>query len=194
MKTSFFENNRKRLVEKLPNQSLTILFAGEAPVSSADQQYAFVPNRNFYYITGIDQPKPVVVLAKTNDAIEEFLFIEKADPVLEKWIGKRMTKEEALEASGISGIHFLEDFETQLAKILSSGKIESLYLDLEKREWNSAPTPADQFAREIQSRYPVSGHPAMFIRIFVRCESLRRKKKWKISKKRSALRRMASAI
>jgi Xaa-Pro aminopeptidase len=154
MKTSFFEHNRKRLVEKLPNQSLTILFAGEAPVSSADQLYAFVPNRNFYYITGIDQPKPVVVLAKTNGVIEEFLFIEKADPVLEKWIGKRMTKEEAVESSGISDIHFLEDFETQLAKILSSGKIESLYLDLEKREWNSVSTPADQFAREIQSRYP----------------------------------------
>jgi Xaa-Pro aminopeptidase len=154
MKTSFFEHNRKRLVEKLPNQSLTVLFAGEAPVSSADQLYAFVPNRNFYYITGIDQPKPVVVIAKINDAIEEFLFIEKADPVLEKWIGKRITKEEAVEASGISGIHFLEDFETQIAKILSSGKIESLYLDLEKREWNSALTPARQFASDMQSRYP----------------------------------------
>ncbi|PFY53786.1 aminopeptidase P N-terminal domain-containing protein, partial [Bacillus pseudomycoides] len=51
--------------------------------------------RNFYYLTGIDEPNVIFILKKFGDSVEETLFIEKPDPVLEKWVGKTVSKEEA---------------------------------------------------------------------------------------------------
>lgn len=56
MKSTFFAQNRERLANTLPEESITILFAGQAPHMSADAHYKFVPNRNFYYLTGIGEP------------------------------------------------------------------------------------------------------------------------------------------
>ena len=53
MKKVLFTKNRKNLWDKLEENSITLMFAGEAPYKSADEKYAFTPNRNFYYLTGI---------------------------------------------------------------------------------------------------------------------------------------------
>ena len=82
MESYFFERNRSRLKELLPDESLTILFAGKAPQKSADEHYPFVPNRNFYYLTGINEPNVILVMKKNGQTFEETLFIEKADPVM----------------------------------------------------------------------------------------------------------------
>ena len=49
MKADFFKNNRKKLLEKIKDNSIVILFAGNAPKKTADEAYPFTPNRNFYY-------------------------------------------------------------------------------------------------------------------------------------------------
>ncbi|MGG3523944.1 aminopeptidase P N-terminal domain-containing protein, partial [Bacillus pseudomycoides] len=104
MKPTFFAQNRERLTRTLPDESITILFAGQAPHMSADAHYKFVPNRNFYYLTGIDEPNVIFILKKFGDSVEETLFIEKPDPVLEKWVGKTVSKEEAENISGIKKV------------------------------------------------------------------------------------------
>ena len=55
MNSSFFVQNRQHLYDHLEDQSLLILFAGSAPQKSADEAYKFVPNRHFYYLTGINE-------------------------------------------------------------------------------------------------------------------------------------------
>ena len=54
MNKEVFKLNRERLREKIKDDSIVILFAGNAPKKTADEQYRFTPNRNFYYLTGID--------------------------------------------------------------------------------------------------------------------------------------------
>ena len=48
MKKDVFIENRKRLIEKLEDNAIVILFAGKAPIKSADEKYQYSPNRNFY--------------------------------------------------------------------------------------------------------------------------------------------------
>ncbi len=81
MKNLLFIKNRKRLWDKLEENSITLMFAGQAPYKSGDETYAFTPNRNFYYLTGINREKMVLMLVKINGKVEETLFIEKNDPV-----------------------------------------------------------------------------------------------------------------
>ena len=154
MHKDFYVNNRNRLYEKLENDSLLVLFAGKAPQKSADEAYQFVPNRNFYYLTGIDEPNIIFLVHKTNKTIEEYLFIEKSDPILEKWVGKTISRKESEEISGINKIHFIEQFDTMLSRILLTNSVTNLYLDLERRELDTATTKAQQFAGKMQANYP----------------------------------------
>ncbi|MFC4620452.1 aminopeptidase P family protein [Camelliibacillus cellulosilyticus] len=154
METSFFKNNRDRLMAGLEDQSLAIFFAGEAPQSSGDQLHPFIPNRNFYYLSGIDEPKIILVLSKFEGKTDAHLYVEKPDPVMAKWIGEAMTADEAKEASGIDNVHYLDEFQGFVQSHLLAVPYKHLYLDLEKRSWDAPETPAQSFAREVSARYP----------------------------------------
>ncbi|WHY89567.1 aminopeptidase P family protein [Neobacillus cucumis] len=154
MNKDFYVKNRNHLYEKLEDRSLLVLFAGKAPQKSADEDYRFIPNRNFLYLTGIDEPNIIFFAHKTNDVIQEYLFIEKSDPLWEKWIGKTITKEEAAKVSGISNIQFIEQFESFLSRTLLTNVLSNIYLDLERRELDKITTKAQQFAQKIQANYP----------------------------------------
>ncbi|GGE54702.1 Xaa-Pro aminopeptidase [Pullulanibacillus camelliae] len=154
MDTQFFSSNRERFVNQLEDRSLAVFFAGQAPQSSGDQLHPFVPNRNFYYLSGIDEPHIILVMAKFNGKVTEHLFVERPDPIMAKWIGESMTPEEAEDASGISNVEFLEDFKSFIQNQLLAKPYQHMYLDLEKRSWDAAQTPAQAFAQEVSSRYP----------------------------------------
>jgi Xaa-Pro aminopeptidase len=154
MNKHFFVQNRSRLAEVLPDKSVTILFAGQAPFKSADDRYKFVPNRNFYYLTGIDEPNVTLIIKKTRNEVEETLFIEKADLVMEKWDGKTVSKEEAETLSGIKNIQYLETFENTLTKTFFMENIKHVCLDLERREWTGEQTKTLQFSKHLREHYP----------------------------------------
>lgn len=154
MHKDFFITNRNRLYEELKDQSLLVLFAGKAPQKSADEDYKFVPNRHFYYLTGIDEPNIIFAARKKGEKVEEFLFIEKSNPVLEKWVGKSISISDAIEASGIDNILYLEQFESTVSQTIVSETFFQVYLDLERRELDSMTTKAQQFASKLQANYP----------------------------------------
>ncbi|MEK4737991.1 MULTISPECIES: aminopeptidase P family protein [Bacillus] len=154
MKSTFFAQNRERLVNTLPDESITILFAGQAPHMSADAHYKFVPNRNFYYLTGIDEPNVIFMLKKFGNSVEEILFIEKSDPVMEKWDGKTVSKEDAEQISGIKKVVYIESFEKTMANTLFTENVKHLYLDLERREWKGTETKTLAFAKYVREQYP----------------------------------------
>ena len=53
------------------------------------------------------------MLKKVGGSVEETLFIEKSDPVMEKWVGKTVSNEEAEKISGIKKVVYLDSFEKQ---------------------------------------------------------------------------------
>ncbi|MGE7872591.1 aminopeptidase P family protein [Bacillus paramycoides] len=154
MKSTFFAQNRERLKKTLPDESITILFAGQPPHMSADAHYKFVPNRNFYYLTGIDEPNVIFMLKKFGDSVEETLFIEKSDPVLEKWVGKTVSKEEAEKLSGIKKVVYIESFEKIMSNTLFTENVKYVNLDLELREWKGTETKTLAFAKHVREQYP----------------------------------------
>ncbi len=149
-----FTTNRKNLWGKLDENSITLIFAGEAPYKSADETYIFTPNRNFYYLTGIDREKMILMLFKTNGKVEEILFIQKNDPFMARWIGEKMPEEEAKQISGIENIKFVEEIEETFGSILDKSKIDNLCLDLERQEFHISMTTSHRFAKGAIERYP----------------------------------------
>ena len=50
----------------------------------------YVPDKNFYYLTGCDEPGAVLLLIPGSDAPRETLFLARRDPKQERWTGPRM--------------------------------------------------------------------------------------------------------
>ncbi len=154
MEHSFFANNRSRLAGQFEDDSLAVFFAGEAPQKSADEAYEFIPNRNFYYLTGIDEPKVILVLGKANGQLSETLFIQKPDPVKARWEGETINAPAAMAASGIDNVQYIEDFHAYIQRELFAHPYQNLYLDLERRQWDAPQTASHLFAEDIKKRYP----------------------------------------
>lgn len=153
-------HNRSKVFNKMENQSMAVFFSGIAPLSTADEQYPFEVNRNFYYLTGIEQEDVVLVLLKGAGLEKALLFIEPVDPIQALWVGAGFTKEEATSVSGITDIYDRKDLEMVLSRYLQDsraaifGALKYLYLDLERRDIRHMPTLANQFGQMMTSKYP----------------------------------------
>ncbi|MGG7179098.1 aminopeptidase P family protein [Clostridium paraputrificum] len=154
MNNKVFKRNRENLMESIEDNSIVILFAGNAPKKSADERYQFTPNRNFYYFTGVSEENHIVVLTKINNKVDEILFIKEIDEIEEKWNGKTLRKDKATEVSGISTVNYLNEFEGFLNKKFSGAVEINLYLDMERDSFDSLQGKVGNFAVKVKSRYP----------------------------------------
>lgn len=154
MDKEFFINNRKKLAEKLEDGSLLLLFAGKAPRRSADEYYEFTPNRNFYYLTGINIEKAVFLMSKNKGTVKMNLFIEEPDSFKEKWTGKMMEKITASSISGIEDILYLDSFLGTVKGTIMGG-CNNVYLDIEHfDDWEMPLSLVQTYARDLKDRFP----------------------------------------
>lgn len=151
---TLYKTHRSQLESFLDTGDLVVLFSGKAPKSTADAHYTFLPNKNFFYFTGCTQEHFIVTLLKSEKGFETTLFIEKPDYDVEKWVGRKLTKESARDLSGIEDIQYLDQFIPQVGRWVYNGKVERLLLDLEKMNWDEQDSPAANFAQEFSKRYP----------------------------------------
>lgn len=152
MKT-FFSNNRNKLIEDLAVGDLVVLFAGEAPKSTADSHYRFKTNKNFYYFTGFTQEKFIVTIVKLKDKVETMLFIEEANYDIEKWVGRKLSKTAATEVSGIETVEYLDKFRPYITRLVYQDKVERAYFDLEKLSWDQPDSYTHQFAKDFRDKF-----------------------------------------
>ena len=134
MNKVFYINNREELVKSIKeNKAIIILSSGYSINKSADEDYEFQVNNNFYYLTGINQEEVHLMIIKDGDSYIEQLYISEYDEMYEKWTGHRLTINEASKISGVfkENIRYLDEFEDDVES-LKNYKI--VYLDLENKE------------------------------------------------------------
>lgn len=151
---ALFTKNREKLNAHLQNGDMVILFQGTAPKATADAHYTYKPDKNFYYFTGLNKENMVVAIQKQNDEIKPILFIEAPNFDVEKWYGRKLSKEAATEISGIELVEYVDNFDTWLTRLIHTNKIGKLYFDLEKLSFDEADSHAHQKAVAIQKRFP----------------------------------------
>ena len=69
-------NRRKKLLEKLPDNSIVISFSGNEIRQSADEAIKFTPDYSFFYLTGIKQASTILLMSKNSIMSDEYLFIQ----------------------------------------------------------------------------------------------------------------------
>ena len=71
MNKEFYAGNRKSLYQKLEAGSLVVVFSGHAPIKTNDENYPFFTNRNFLYLTGIEQENIVLMLMSEREQLKK---------------------------------------------------------------------------------------------------------------------------
>ncbi len=159
MNKSFFTQNRLNYLNQVNNNSLSLFFSGLVYPKSADEDYGFEVNKNFYYLTGINQANVILTLVKRENKEKITLFIEKNDPILVKWVGAKLEIDEAKEISGIDDVRYLEDFDGFLFNLFNATRVyeikpDSLYLDLERRRDPYLINKETLFSQNFKKDYP----------------------------------------
>jgi Xaa-Pro aminopeptidase len=129
---------RKALIERMQDNSTALLYSGSAPHKSLDQDYAYIAQRNFFYLTNISDPNLILLMLKSGGKTKTFLFIEENTKHIIQWEGARMTKSEASEKSGIpeTAILYTKQFEALFNQTMNYARSvmgtppKTLYLDL----------------------------------------------------------------
>jgi Xaa-Pro aminopeptidase len=149
-----FKKRRQKVFETLNNNEMALFFAGKPVRKSADADYPFEANRNYYYLTGINEPEGVLMLIKRENKNQETLYIRDINPDMEKWIGRFVQLKDAREISQVDMVNFVSNFKTQFQTYLSRSKIDALYLDLDRQQMDTRPFESELFFEEINKNYP----------------------------------------
>ncbi|MBN1433642.1 aminopeptidase P family protein, partial [Candidatus Fermentibacterales bacterium] len=125
-----FRDRRKRLLEKLGDNSLAIVPPSSSKPSSADGHHAYVPNKNLYYLTGISQPDTwLVMAAQPGQDPLEILFIDPYDPEYERWWGVRLSPEQASALSGVETCRTNDGVRSFIDRCLVRNQMGRVFVD-----------------------------------------------------------------
>lgn len=155
MTKEFFQGNRARLYAQMKESSLLVLFSGTEVRKTNDEFYPFYTNRNFLYLTGVDQKETAFIARKDGQGqVTEKVYILPPDWLAERWTGERLKPDQVQELSGIQHIGYAADFESDLHKLAASGSYRHLYLDLYRVSPADRDEPAHLLLRRVASDYP----------------------------------------
>jgi len=161
MNTKDYIKRRKQLCEQLDDQSFALIAAGEPKHKSLDQHYKYFPERNFFYLTGLKREKFILLLMRNKKACMDYIFIEEPSDYATKWLGRRLTKEEVSEISGIDEkrIKYLHEFDEFIEKkimtdsrhLLLDHTAQTIYLDMYRAKPMSKPISYNTFGNLIEN-------------------------------------------
>ncbi len=154
MDKSFHAGNRKKLYEQMKPYSMLILYSGDEIRKTNDEYYPFFADRNFVYLTGLEEKSFILLAMKDKDTVCERLYILPPDPMAERWTGRRIKTLEAEAQSGISDIRYTGMFGKDFHMLAVSGRYESIYLDLFRVSPDDIDRPAHRLLGSVQKEYP----------------------------------------
>ena len=144
-------------MKSLQTNATVMLFSGKAPMRSEDEAYDFSVNRNFYYLTGLDREDMVLLMYTMDGTAREMLFILPYDERLARWVGGRMSKEEASQISGIEDVEDVSSLDDIVASIMNRSRKDSTFrfcFDFWHYSMDQAKTPAHVYAEKLKEKYP----------------------------------------
>ena len=124
---SDYAKHRATFMAKMPNNSIALFPAASELTRSNDTEYAFCQNKNFFYLTGFNEPDALLVLLKNEQGQNKsILFSLPKDALHEIWQGRRIGQIKAVQDYGVD-----ESFEvTDVANLLPDyldGKSQVLF-------------------------------------------------------------------
>jgi hypothetical protein len=104
-----YADNRTRLFD-IMGDGVAIVPAAAENFRNADTEYNFHQEMSFHYLTGLDEPDAIAVLAQKGKRRTLTLFVHPKDPKVELWTGRRLGPPEAKKMTGAQHCHPISEF------------------------------------------------------------------------------------
>ncbi len=114
---------RQQFIKQMPNNSIALVSAASEVTRSNDTEFPFCQNKNFYYLTGFNEPEAVLVLIKTIGGEFEqqsILFCREKDPLQEVWHGRRIGPEKVIADYGFEQSFVLTELDELIPQYLNN--------------------------------------------------------------------------
>ena len=150
--SQLFINNRKKFSSKLKENTLAIFNSNDIMPTNADGTIPFRQNNDLFWLSGVDQEESVLVVCPNNKE-KEILFLKETSELIAIWEGAKLTKEEALNTSGISAVYWISEMEEKIEELIS--KCDGIYLNknIHSRAASKVQTRDDRFRNMISEKY-----------------------------------------
>ena len=160
MNKNLFAKNREKLFAKLPENSLAIINSNDEMPRNGDQLFKFRQNSDLFYLTGINQPKTILLIStdNPNENYREILFTTQPTELFSTWYGHQADKNELTSISGIKNIMWLEDFEITLKDLMINA--ENVFLSSNEyiKFIPDFPDRNHRFTLELKEKYPLHSY------------------------------------
>ncbi len=115
LSSKFHKQNRVKLRNKMPDNSVAVFFANPIRNRSNDIDFEYHQDPNFYYLTGFNESNSILIIFSKpkvidGEKVSELLFVPKKDPSKEMWLGNRLGQEKAQNELGITKVYSTADF------------------------------------------------------------------------------------
>ncbi|MBJ3815872.1 Xaa-Pro aminopeptidase [Shimwellia pseudoproteus] len=115
-----FTRRRQELLSKMAPASAALIFAAPEATRSADSEYPYRQNSDFWYFTGFNEPEALLVLIKSNEShSHSVIFNRLRDKTAEIWFGRRLGQEAAPAALGVDRALAFSEVNQQLHLLLN---------------------------------------------------------------------------
>ena len=154
--SNLFIENRKDFTAKMKPNSLAVFNSNDIYPISADSTIPFEQHRDIFYLSGVDQEESILVLIPDCPKPEhrEILFLKETNEHIAVWEGAKLTKEAALETSGIKTVYWLQDMEKIMFEIMT--QCDTVYLNTNEhyRANVDTETREDRYIKWLRNKYP----------------------------------------
>jgi len=151
-----FIENRKNFSAKMKPSSLAVFNSNDIYPVSADSTLPFAQHRDIFYLSGVDQEESILVLFPDcpKMAHREILFLKETNEHIAVWEGAKLTKEKALETTGIQTVYWLQDLEKVLFELMT--QCDTIYINTNEhyRATIETETREARFTKWLLQKYP----------------------------------------
>ena len=153
---ALFKLNRKNFMGEMVPGTLAVFNSNDIFPISADSTMPFQQHRDILFLSGVDQEESILVLFPNakNPNQREVLFLKETSELIAIWEGEKLDKKRALEVSGISSVHWLQDFPTVFKQMMAEAS--GIYLNTNEhlRANTEVETREDRFIKKVKIDYP----------------------------------------
>ena len=153
---SLFIQNRKNFMTEMKPNALAVFNSNDIYPIGADSTIPFQQDRNIYYLSGVDQEESILVLFPDapKDKHKEILFLKETNEHIAVWEGEKLTKDKALETSGIKTVYWLKDFHKIFHEVMSQADTVYINTNEHYRANHDTKTREDRFNVWLKDNYP----------------------------------------
>ncbi|MGB2742256.1 MAG: Xaa-Pro aminopeptidase [Cognaticolwellia sp.] len=125
---------RRDFIAQMPSNSIALIAAGKEVTRSNDTEYPFCQSKNFYYLTGFNEPDAILALINVDNTAQSILFSREKDRLQEIWHGRRVGQIQAVEHYHMDLCFSLAEINEQLLPLIA-GKDAVLICQHEQNEF-----------------------------------------------------------